>query len=191
MLAEVLVFTQLNTNLIAQYNMESFLEKKLRRPDVAYPSGLDYRDNSHVKFGPPSIDDPILLIVDPIFNKDMKYIPPGYYQLCLEPGREYMYLVQSGKVVAVIPVFKIEIDKEKEKERLRNQEPKTFFKQKIYRYKQARKERKRQQNIKKKRIDPEQRVYSDATIELKQSEGYFLIKYEKDAVKAWGAIKFR
>jgi len=187
MLAEIILLTQLNTNLIAEYNMESNLPQ-LRNLDNAYPSGLEYKDESHVKMGPASIDDPILLIVDPIFDKDMNYIKPGYYHLYLEPGREFMCLIESGKVVATFPVVKVEIDKEKDAKKRKEQMPKGFFKQRKFLIKKYFKDRRRKQNIKKKRIEPETKVYSDATIEIVPSGKYFLIKYEKEAVKAWGKL---
>ena len=190
MLAEAIIFAQIGTNLIAEFNMESHIPN-LRNMDNAYPSGLQYKDEAHVKYGPPSIDDPILFIVDPIYDKDYNYIPPGPYQLSLDPGREVMYLMQSGKVLAIIPVFKVEIDKVKDAKKRKELPPRGFWKMKKYRIKKYFKERRRKQNIKKKRIEPETKVYSDATIELVPGERYFLIKYEKEAVKAWGALKFR
>jgi len=190
MLFELLLMTQLNNNLIAEYNIESNLPH-LRNLENTYPSGLEYKDQSHVKAGPPSIDDPILLIVDPIYDRYMNCIPPGYYQLSLDPGREYMYLIQTGKTIATIPVFKIEIDKKKEAEKRKNQPPKTFFKKIKYNIKKKIKDHRHKQNVKKKRIEDEERIYSDATIELAEEGKYFLIKYERDSVKAWGALRYR
>lgn len=190
MITEALLFAQLSTNLIAEYNLESNLPN-MRNMENAYPSGLNFKDEGFVKFGPPSIDDPILFIIDPIFDKDYNYIPPGPYQLTLDPGREFMYLVQTGKVLAIIPVFKVEIDKEKDAKKRKDLPPRGFWKMKKYKIKKYFKERRRKQNIKKKRIDPDEKVYSDATIELVPGERYFLIKYEKEAVKAWGALKYR
>ncbi|MBR1753758.1 hypothetical protein IJ732_02890 [bacterium] len=190
MIAETLLLAQINYNLIAEYNMES-LTPNLRNLENAYPSGLEYKDESHVKMGPPSTTDPVLFIVDPIFDKDYHYIPPGYYQLTLDPSREYMYLVQSGKTLAVIPVFKIEIDAKGEEKKRKEQMPQTFWKQKKFLVKRYFKERRRKQNIKKKRIEPEEKVHSEATIELVSAKRYFLIKYEKDTVRAWGALRYR
>ena len=193
MLIELLLISQLNqlnTNLIAEYNMESNLPH-LRKIDNSYPSGLEYKDDGHVKYGPPSIDDPILFIVDAIFDRDMNYIPPGYYQLTLDPGRQYMYLVQSGKILAHIPVFKIEIDRKAEIQKIKNQPPKNFFKRQIFKLKRKIKKHRHDQNVKKKRIEDSQQIYSEATMELVAGEKYYLIMYEKGSVRAWGALKFR
>lgn len=190
MLAETLILAQISTNLIAEYNIESNLPN-MRNMDNAYPSGLEFKDESFVKYGPPSIDDPILFIIDPIFDKDYNYIPPGPYQLSLDSGREVMYLIQSGKVLAIIPVFKVEIDKVKDAKKRKELPPKGFWKMKKYKIKKYFKERRRKQNIKKKRIESDTKIYSDATIELVPEHRYFLIKYEKESVKAWGALRYR
>ena len=177
MLAEAVLFAQCTSFLIAEYNLESNLPQ-LRNKENSYPGALEYVEQSHVRFGPPAIDDPVLFIVDPIFDKDMHYIPSGYYQLALDPDRENLYLVQSGNVLAIIPVFKIEISKKREEQKRNQQMPKSFFKQKKYLIKQYFKERRRKQNIKKKRIEAEKTIYSEAEIILVPEKKYYLIKYE-------------
>lgn len=191
MLAETFFLAQNNYNLIAEYNLESNLPN-FRNPENAYPSGLEYKDQSHVKYGPPSITDPVLFIVDPIFDEDYHYIPSGYYQLTLDPERKYMYLVQSGKILAIIPVFKIEIDAKGEEKKRKEQMPQSFWKQKKFLMKKYFKDRRRRENIRKKRIDPDDdKIHSEAEIELVSAKRYFLIKYQKGTVRAWGALRYR
>ncbi len=185
---EFLLACMMSTNLIAEYNLEGFTPP---RGENAYPSGLQPKDQGHYKYGPASIDDPVLIIVDPIYDKRMNIIPAGYYQLSLDAGREFLYLVQSGNTIAIIPVFKIEIDRQKDEAKRKDQMPSGYFKQKKYIWKKNRAAKKRQRLIKQKKIDPDEHVYSEATIEYSAKDRYYLIKFEKDSVRAWGAIKAR
>lgn len=126
---------------------------------------------------------PTLIIVDPIFDNGGDVIQPGYYELALSDNHDFLLLIQSKEAVAVIPVFKVEEDA-REPERLNNKEYK----------KQLKKEQKEREDTNKKREKvgqppDEEKVYMEATIEYNPNGSYYLIKYERDTIRAWGAIK--
>ena len=57
-----------------------------------------------------SIFTPSLIIVEPLYDDDKNFIPPGYYELALNDEQNFMLLIQSKNPVAIIPVFKVEVD---------------------------------------------------------------------------------
>ena len=148
-----------------------------------YPSGLEDKGNAIFRYAQGSSDYPNLIIVDPIYDNDRNIIMPGYYELVLSDDRQTLVLAQSGKIIAVIPVFKYEEDEE-EVRKLRD---------KKYQKKLA-KEKKKQDKINKEKTKtgvplPEEQVYMNASIEYKTEGRYYLIEYERDRIRAWGAIK--
>ena len=53
---------------------------------------------------------PTLSIVDEISDAQGNTIPAGHYELALSDDRDFLILIQSRKAIAIIPVFKIDID---------------------------------------------------------------------------------
>ncbi|MCQ2789999.1 MAG: hypothetical protein MJ229_06455 [bacterium] len=168
---------------IAEYNLESRLPK--RGPDT-YASGLLDRDKGHVKFGPPSLDTPILMLSEPIRDEFRNIIYPGYYEVRLTYDKKFMMLAQAGVAIATIPVFKVDIDKEivakKQKQLELETKKKNFIKRKIA-------EKRKKAKLLSKKIEENPQVYNNATIEYIQDGNYYLIKYERDEVRAWGVLK--
>ena len=94
-----------------------------------------------------------------------------------------MILLQSKNPVALIPVVKVEEDAT-EKVRLEDPENK----------KRIKKEEKERKKINEKRakvgMPPDKEsIYMEATIEYVEDGHYYLVKYVRDTVKAWGIIK--
>jgi len=154
-----------------------------RGPSI-YSSGINDREKGFVLYGPKSSDEPILIIVDPIYDKDRKVIAPGYYELMLSYDRQNLILTQKQQIIAVIPVFKIEEDKSQVKT-----QPKDWKAQK----KADKEEKKKQKKLKKLaaqgKMPEEPGIYNNATIEYEDEGNYYLIKYERGKIQAWGAIK--
>lgn len=166
---------------LAEVTLEDLLPK---RGESVYSSGLREKDMGFVKFGPESIRNPILSIVNPIFDEDRNVIYPGFYELQLSDDRAFLTLVQSRKEIAKIPVFKVEEDKsEVEPIPMDNKSQKKYDKEQK---KQAKKNKKL---IKEGKIPPEPIIYSNATIEYDVKGDYYLIKYERERIRAWGALK--
>lgn len=152
-------------------------------PYPMYPSGLKDSDKAIFRYAHSSSNHPNLIIVDPIYDQLKNVIMPGYYELVLSDDRIFLLLLQSDKIIAIIPVFKYEEDK-KAVEKLHD---------KKYLKEQA-KEQKKQAKIDAKRakqgIPPEEKLpYMKASIEYDKDGGYYLVKYERDRIRAWGAIK--
>lgn len=151
-------------------------------PYPMYPSGLSDSDNAIYRYAEKSSNSPVLMLVDPIYDNDRNVILPGYYSLILSDDRSYFLLAQGDVVVASIPVFKVEEDKE----------ALAKLHDKKYQRKLAKKEKEEAKiNAKKARQGvpaPEKTVHMDASIEYQQDKKYYLIKYERDRIRAWGSI---
>lgn len=126
---------------------------------------------------------PTITIVDPLYDNHGEVVKPGYYELALSDMRDFLILLESKQPVAVIPVIKVEEDATEQK-RLNNRTVK----------KELKKEKKLREKTNKKRARvgmPEDtpKIFMEAEIEYNEKEGYYLIKYQKDTIKAWGAFK--
>ncbi len=172
-------------NTALQFEKVKSIDKLLpaRGPNI-YDSGIKDREKAHVKYGPASSDQPILLIPDPIYDEYGNGLLPGYYELMLSQDRQNLLLAQKQIIVAIIPVFKIEEDRSQELVK----QPRTWISQKKYDRKERKKEKKIKKLIKEGKMSEEPEIYNNASIKYEQ-EGYYLIKYERGKVRAWGALK--
>lgn len=146
-------------------------------------SGVYPASKTYTRYSLADSDYPTLIIVDPIYDHGENVIQPGYYELALADSHEFLLLMQSKEAIAVIPVFKVEEDA-KEPQRLNNKEYK----------KQLKKEKKEREEVNKKRAEvgmppDEEKIFMEASIEYNPDGEYYLIKYERDTIRAWGAIK--
>lgn len=128
-------------------------------------------------------DYPTIIIPDPIYDNSGDLIHSGYYELALTDSREFLVLMQSKTPRAIIPVIKIEEDAT-EQERQNNKTVK----------KELKKEAKARENTNKKRAKvgmtpDEPKIYMQAELEYNPKGEYYLIKYQRDKIKAWGAFK--
>lgn len=156
------------------------------RGPMVYPSGIKEGDKGYERFAPPSSKHPNLIIVNPIYDNDDNVIMPGYYELILTADRQMLILAQAGKEIARFPVFKIEEDKTQEQ----TPQPMDKKSQKKFNKEQKKKEKARKKAIKQGKIpDEEQQEYTDATIQYDEKGDYYLVKYERGKIRAWGAIK--
>jgi hypothetical protein len=93
--------------------------------------------------------------------------------------------MQSKTPIAIIPVFKVEVDVS-HYEQVRDD--KALKKQKKEE-KEIAKTNKKREKTGLPPVNTEQDIYQNATIEYIPTGKYFLIRYERGDVKAWGAIK--
>lgn len=128
---------------------------------------------------------PTLTLVDEIADSYGNIIPPGHYELALSDERDFLILIQSKKAIAIIPVFKVEVDMSNYAQVKDN---KALKKQK--------KEQKEIAKTNKKRakqgmppVNEEEDIYQEASIEYIPAGSYYLIRYERGDVKAWGAVR--
>ncbi len=161
-------------------------------PYPVIPSGITVHQKSIYRYSIPTDEQPTLLISDYIPDHNGNFISPGYYQLALSDDREFLYLIESKELRAIIPVFKIA---ENEREVHKLYAPK---KELTKREKQERAKKKRQEKIKevinKKyavsgATPPQEYEHMEAEIEYIKEGGYYLIRYEKGFIRAWGAVK--
>lgn len=146
-------------------------------------SGITLGQGAIYRYSLPESDYPTLILVEPLYDDDKNFISPGYYELALNDDKDFMLLIQSKNPVAIIPVFKLEEDVN-EPERLNNKKYK----------KQLKKQKKEieKTNMKRDKVNMphvEDYVHKEATIEYDKEGDYYLIKYQRGTIKAWGAIK--
>lgn len=155
----------------------------------AYPimpqetSGVTLGSQAIYRYSLKESDYPTIIIVDPIYDNANNVIVPGYYGLALSDERDFLILIQSKKAYAIIPVFKVEEDATESK-RLNDKKYK----------KQLKKEAKERKEVNEKRAKvgmppDEEKVHMEASIEYNPKGDYYLIKYERGTIRAWGAIK--
>lgn len=168
---------------LAEVTLEQLLPK---RGASTYSSGLEDKDKGHVKYGPASTTNPTLSIIDPIFDDDGNVLMPGYYELQLSYDRKFLALTQSQREIAIIPVFKVEEDKSEIEEI-----PHDRKSQRKYNRAQKKKEKKHKKLVKQGKIPPEPIIYNNATIEYDVKGDYYVIKYERERIRAWGALRVR
>lgn len=169
-----------------------YVDNIMMHPETrAYPvepqitSGINVGTQSIYRYSLRESSYPTLSLVDEISDGQGNIIPAGHYELALSDERDFLILIQSKKAIAIIPVFKVEIDMS-QYEVVRDK--KSLKKQK--------KEEKEIAKTNKKRakkgmppVNEEQDIYQEASIEYIPSGSYYLIRYERGDVKAWGAVK--
>ncbi len=163
-------------------------------PYPATPSGITVHQNPIYRYAIPTDEQPTLTIQNYIPDYNGNFIKPGHYELALSDDREFLYLIESKDLIAVIPVFKIaenekelkqyyqntkELDKETKKKLAKKKRKEKF--QKIIDAKYA----------KTGATPPKEYKHMEASIEYVKNGGYYLIMYEKGFIRAWGAIKIK
>ena len=101
-------------------------------------------------------------------------------------------LIQSGNLIAIIPVFKL-AENEAEVEKIRQQQKRKNRKIKFgkERFRDRMRAVLRRKYAETDITPPEDYVYMNAEIEYVEDGGYYLITYENGMFRAWGAIKTR
>ena len=167
-------------------------------PYPAIPSGLTSGQDSIYRYSVPTDEQPILTIKDYIPDYNGNFIKPGHYTLALSNDREFLYLIESRELVAVIPVFKL-AENEEELKKYRAKE--SLSKENQKELKREQRKQKRQEKFNK-IIDAKYAktgatppkhdyIHMEADIEYIKEGGYYLIRYEKAYIRAWGAIKIQ
>ena len=124
-------------------------------------------------------------MVENISDGEGHKIEAGHYELALSDDRQFLLLLEAKKLWAIIPVFKVEVSMDETPQ--------------IHDYKSLKAKRKKDKEIwktnrKRERkgmppINEEEQIYQEASIEYNKDGKYFLIRYERGDVKAWGAVK--
>ena len=167
-----------------------FVDKVLTHPNIRpYPpqpqetSGYTVGSQAIYRYSLNDSDYPTIIIPDPLYDNDGGVINPGYYELALTDSKEFLILMQSKTPRAVVPVIKIEEDVT-EQDRLNNKTVKKELK------KEAKAREKTNQKRAKVGMTPDTpKIYMEAEIEYDSQGDYYLIKYQKGKIKAWGVFK--
>lgn len=172
----------------------AFFENVMMHSETrAYPqypqttSGLVLGTDAIYRYGLRESTYPTLSIVDKITDEYGNTIESGHYELALTDEKEHLLLIQSKVLIAVIPVIKVEIDTSKEEQ----VHDKKSLKKQLKEEKEIEKTNKKRAKTGLPPINGDQDIYQEASIEYKTGSngGYYLIRYERGEVKAWGAIK--
>ncbi len=162
-------------------------------PYTFMDSGLFIGQNSIYKQAHPSTPEPILTIVDHIPDYNGNFIKPGHYTLALSDDKEFLLLIESLQLIAVIPVFKISENREeleKMYKRIQDEKSGKKYKRKKFESKQERVRRLIDTAKAERHEAPiEDFVYRNASIEYVKEGQYYLITYENGYIRAFGAIK--
>ncbi|MBD5402209.1 hypothetical protein HDR58_05350 [bacterium] len=157
----------------------------------AYPvepqitAGLIFGAHSLYRYSLRESSYPTLSIVDELSDGLGNILPPGHYELALSDERDFLILIQSKQAIAIIPVFKVEVDMS-QYEQPRDDKALKLQKKKEKEIAQTNKKREKKGMP---LISKEDDIYQEASIEYIPSGNYYLIKYEREDVRAWGAIK--
>lgn len=166
-------------------NIMMHSETRVYPSEPQLTAGLVVGTQSFYKYALRESTYPTLSLVDELKDAYGNVIPSGHYELALSDEKDFFILIQSKKAIAIIPVFKVEIDMSEYEQ--------------VHDKKSLRRKKKEQKEIaktNKKRakqgmppVNEEQDIYQEASIEWIPSGSYYLIRYERADVKAWGAIK--
>lgn len=167
-----------------------YTEHTLMHPTIrAYPqypqnmSGVTLGSQMIYRYSLDDSDYPTLVLANYLFDGELDFIQPGHYELALSDDWDYFILLQSKEPKAVFPVIKVEEDAS-EVERLKDPKNK----------KRMEKEAKEREKINKKRAkvgmpEDKEKIYMEANIEYVEDGHYYLVKYVRGTIKAWGVIK--
>ena len=160
------------------------------------PSGITIHQKPIYRYSIPSDEQPVLIIKDYIPDYNGNFISPGHYQLALSDDKEFLYIIESRELIAVIPVFKLAENKEEVKKHYKTQNLSKKEKKEFKKKERQKKRKEKQQKIIETKyaqtgatLPNKEYVHLDASIEYIKEGGYYLIRYEKGFIRAWGAIK--
>lgn len=168
-------------------------------PYPAIPSGVTIHEKSIYRFSIPTDEQPTLSIIDYIPDYNGNFIKPGHYELALSDDKEFLYLIESKDLVAVIPVFKLaENQSELKKYRDKQKELTKSERKEVKRQEREKRRKEKYQKIIETKyaqtgatVPKKEYTHLEASIDYIKEGGYYLIRYEKGVIRAWGAIKIK
>ena len=148
-------------------------------------SGLIEGMDSVYKYGLRESSYPTLSLVYELSDGKGNKINPGHYELALADDRQFLIIIESKQPRAIIPVFKVETAMSTEGQ----VHDRKTLKEKKKRDKEIAKTNQKRAKTGMPPIDLDEDIYQQADIEYIKDGDYFLIRYERGDVKAWGAVK--
>ena len=166
-------------------NVMMHSETRVYPTEPQLTAGLIVGTQSFYKYSLRESTYPTLSLVDEIKDAYGNYIPAGHYELALSDGHDFLILIQSKQPIAIIPVFKVEIDMS----HYEQVHDKKSLKKKRKEEKEITKTNKKREKQGLPPINNDHDIYQEASIEYIPNGSYYLIRYERADIKAWGAIK--
>lgn len=165
-----------DTNLIAyEYYKNQYV------PQEVYPSGEREETNLINKYSPSGANAPILSLNEDIVNKDGYGLKRGFYSVLPDKYLDFLYIYQSGKLKAKIPVIKMEVY---ESANPQQEKVKKMSAKKLAREQQ--KEYRKYLNGQ----NPSQIEWSEVNIYKAKEPDTYLIIYNSNNIQLCGMIKF-
>ena len=166
-------------------NIMMHSETRVYPTEPQITAGLIVGSQAIYRYGLRESSYPTLTLVEELRDINGNTIPSGHYELALSDERDFLILSQSKRAVALIPVFKVEIDMSRYEQVRDNKSLKKHKKEQ----KEIAKTNKKRAKQGMPPVNEEQDIYQEASIEYVPAGPYYLIRYERGDVKAWGAIK--
>lgn len=148
-------------------------------------SGLMEGMDSVYKYGLRESSYPTLSMAYELSDGMGNKIPAGHYELALSDDRQFLLIIESKQPRAIIPVFRVETAMSTEGQ----VHDRKTLKEKKKRDKEIAKTNKKRAKTGMPPVNPDEDIYQQADIEYIKDGDYFLIRYERGDVKAWGAVK--
>lgn len=148
-------------------------------------SGLKEGTDAVYRYGLRESSYPTLTILDEIEDGKGNFLPSGHYELALSDDRQFLLLLEAKELRAIIPVFKVEVTMD-EKPQVHDAKS---LKAKQKKDKEIWKTNRKRERKGMPPVNEEEQIYQEASIEYSKDGSYFLIRYERGDVKAWGAVK--
>lgn len=162
----------MDCNFIALNNADDIL------PYGTYKSGIMDGDKDVYKYPYPTSKHPIVQLAYILKDFEGNELPPGHYEVILSPNRKMLYLVESQKIKASIPVAKLVEKMVSEEEERKKLEKKQKLEKK---YKNKPRKRPRDTSALEEQADME------ATIRDSR-DNYYILNYKNGNIQATGYI---
>ena len=149
-------------------------------------SGTYEEDNPVYRMAYPSSIYPVLNLGYPIYDNLGNKIDPGHYEVALSVDKKYLLLIQSKKLIARVPVIKVDFDEEAFEE---NKEKFKELDEKLLKY-QVKNNLKRINQFKKEIEYQQKKLLSKNLVEIDNSNPeYFILDYRCNFATATGFIR--
>ena len=176
----------IDSDLIASFDfMTDFNGIDRYIPDSFYPAGVYDSDKRQYKYGPNSIEYPVLKLPKSIYDKAGNEISPGYYMVRLSDERTHLNLYQSNKLKARVKVIKL-VEEMRTQEELQEEENLKGAIKKYEEKQNLKKLRKAQEDYKAFLESEAAKNYANI---VDSGKGYYVVNYNCYGKKATGIIQ--
>lgn len=166
----------IDCDLISYYSVEELL------PYAQYKSGEKAGENPIYQYSAPAKTYPVLTLEEDILLGDGRGIMRGFYQAVLSDDFDFIVLIESGRIVAKIPVISLE-----------QRKPMPLVKEKVTKKRikppEGREYLPPQPKKNNKGVDSADFIYLKASVYYDSENSSYVLVYERGNTKAVGVIK--